>query len=933
MSDDNNIRVDIVGDASEFASAAQEGVNAQDKLTASATKAQAAWFAQQNTLKGTSDGLQSTSESVQKLLNKYDPLGTKLRSLEADFNALNRAAASGSLGPSQDAAVDKAYKGLNDEIAKTKTLMGNAGVAGYEAFAKIKEGADKGAFATVQAKRELMVLGHEALTGNFSRMPGSFMVLAERMSLTSALFSPMTLAVVTLAAGAGLLFKAFADGHKEQVAMNEALKLTSSYAGVTRGGMRELSETISQTSALTVGAAHTLVTELVSSGRIGGQALASVAALAANFAAATGRDIAKIAPELAKMFSDPIKGAEDLNKQMHFLSTADLDRIEHLQRIGELQQAQLVLSEKLADQLPKHTQNLGLMERAWDAVGKVASTAWDKMKGVGRADTPEDLMSALQKQWLAAVKSGNEKKAQLYQDSMEILQKELGIHQAIAGIKGAVARQNEKEMAAREEVNKSVTHQIALLKDSLELLKNAPDSVDKARRKFEINKQIEDLQRGMGAESYRESIATEEARQKALGELERRAIKDRKRDIEAGLISEAQYAREVSAIRESILDARADSYRKEEKLARDAKIKKDAATYGTEARAAEAARAGLPDLLRTELAAIDEKQRKAAEEVTRALHADYRKTDESRQRAFDLDQMTESNRRLAEALYVVNDRARAAREALDAKFPPKERDATEYVKALAKIDLEQKVNTQSTHEWSARQDELNASWEYGASQAVRKYLDQVGNMAAQSERLMTASLKAGEDAWVSWMTTGKISIRSLFQTLAAESARAYYNKMYAPTIATGMSAATSWLGNFLGLSSGNVGAGQTVANTPSTYAIPIDLSGASMIASYDVGTDYVPRDMVAKVHEGERITPKAFNPAIGNGGGVQVVVYDQRTTPSAAPVGIEQGSGADGMQQIRVFIRDEVKSQFGAGSHDKSMRDNYGLSRVVTRRG
>jgi hypothetical protein len=38
------------------------------------------------------------------------------------------------------------------------------------------------------------------------------------------------------------------------------------------------------------------------------------------------------------------------------------------------------------------------------------------------------------------------------------------------------------------------------------------------------------------------------------------------------------------------------------------------------------------------------------------------------------------------------------------------------------------------------------------------------------------------------------------------------------------------------------------------------------LASLDTGTNYVPRDMVAQLHQGEAITPKAYNPAASGGG-------------------------------------------------------------------
>lgn len=59
--------------------------------------------------------------------------------------------------------------------------------------------------------------------------------------------------------------------------------------------------------------------------------------------------------------------------------------------------------------------------------------------------------------------------------------------------------------------------------------------------------------------------------------------------------------------------------------------------------------------------------------------------------------------------------------------------------------------------------------------------------------------------------------------------------------------------------------GQTAASLTETNA---GISGkyGTTIPSFDVGTNYVPRDMLAMIHEGEAIIPRAYNPT-ANGGG------------------------------------------------------------------
>jgi hypothetical protein len=53
------------------------------------------------------------------------------------------------------------------------------------------------------------------------------------------------------------------------------------------------------------------------------------------------------------------------------------------------------------------------------------------------------------------------------------------------------------------------------------------------------------------------------------------------------------------------------------------------------------------------------------------------------------------------------------------------------------------------------------------------------------------------------------------------------------------------------------------------YLDVLDKARSLGIPAFEVGTNYVPRDMLAQIHEGEAIVPKAFNPwANGYAGGV-----------------------------------------------------------------
>jgi hypothetical protein len=73
---------------------------------------------------------------------------------------------------------------------------------------------------TAGSTRELIVLAHEAVSGNFSRMPGSFMVLMERVGglhdALRTLATPLGMVGTAGAASAVAVAVAFYEGTQEQ---------------------------------------------------------------------------------------------------------------------------------------------------------------------------------------------------------------------------------------------------------------------------------------------------------------------------------------------------------------------------------------------------------------------------------------------------------------------------------------------------------------------------------------------------------------------------------------------------------------------------------------------------------------------------------------------------------------------------------------------
>jgi len=206
--------------------------------------------------------------------------------------------------------------------------------------------------------------------------------------------------------------------------------------------------------------------------------------------------------------------------------------------------------------------------------------------------------------------------------------------------------------------------------------------------------------------------------------------------------------------------------------------------------------------------------------------------------------MSESARRLADSLRAVDEQGRHTGDVFRKLFNEGNIDADQYTQLIKELTGALGEQKGAVTELEAVQQKLNASWVYGASSALQIYMDEASNVAQQSKDLFTRAFQSMEDALVAFARTGKLSFHDLANSIIDDLIRIQIKKTM-----TGLFG-DSGIGSFLPLIASAFG--------PSTQsAAPV--VKLDRMASFAVGTDFVPRDMIAQIHKGEAIIPAAQN--------------------------------------------------------------------------
>ncbi|EDJ8466606.1 phage tail tape measure protein [Salmonella enterica] len=482
-----------VDEAREKAVALNQKLRAEAAQSAAVAQAQdlaaAAFFRQLDSVKQLSGGLQELQRiqsQVQHAKNNGDISQQDYLALISDVTAKKHlmAAADEQAAQSKNRFIQSLKRQVTtQQLSRAELLRVKAAELGVSSAADVYirklDTAAKSTHAlglkSAMARREIGVLIGELARGNFGALRGSGITLANRAGWLETLMSPKGLMIGGVVGGIAAavygLGKAFYEGEKESEEFNKQLILTGSYAGKTTGQLNEMAKSLAGNGVTQHDAAGVLA-QVVGSGSFRGGQIETVARAAVAMQNATGEAVDKTIANFQKLYDSPTKASEELNKQIHYLTSSQYEYISSLERRGFKEAA----GQAAADAYSKAEQrrskqiidNLGIIERTIRSATNRWKEFWDAALNIGRPQTEqyqlEQVNQAINQIYEDRKKSG---KSDLFDAGLQkLLSQKKGLEFVIKSQEG-YAESQAKAKKADDNVTASLIYQNRILSENL----------------------------------------------------------------------------------------------------------------------------------------------------------------------------------------------------------------------------------------------------------------------------------------------------------------------------------------------------------------------------------------------------------------------------------------------------------------------------------
>lgn len=397
----------VKGVTTDMVAAFERAGLAMDGVGTSATKMQQ----QINALTGVNTSMKSRADDVaaygaqlDSLRAKYNPLFGLSKQYEAELDDINKAAKVGAITSVEQAA---AIDDLNDRYTKAQT--GAKGLAGAHTTMSTQAMAAQHSVRSLIEQLALGIPPSQALTGQLNHLSyaasgegGLAKAFKDAAAPLRGLLSASVLTFAGIAATIGGATLAVNSYLSAQQKVQTSLLGAGRASGATSTSINSAASQGSSAFGLSVSEARDLASALAATGKIADENILPIVKMGHDIALAFGTDAKGATELLAGAFSDPVKGADQLNQRLGFLDAATKQNITNLVAQNKQYQATQVLINAVKNSVEDYAGVEAATAKGWTAIGNAASNAFGAVgqffaKSIGLGESLEDRLDAAKK--------------------------------------------------------------------------------------------------------------------------------------------------------------------------------------------------------------------------------------------------------------------------------------------------------------------------------------------------------------------------------------------------------------------------------------------------------------------------------------------------------------------------------------------------------
>lgn len=695
------------------------------------------------------------------------------------------------------------------------------------------------AVSTSRLSRETVVLTRELVAGNYSRLPGSLIVVGEAFSGLSLSMLAAAGAAAAVAAGIGYAVYEALAAEKALDQLAEAFALTGREGQFSRDNIADLQNLLGGLPGVSSAAAASFLQITATSAQVNNVLANQVGQLLPAFIDAYGDKGPNAAGKLLNALSSlTLDGFRKLDTELLNLSPTQYETISSLIRTGDTAKAVSAILEQLSRQSGVYIKSIG--DQVYDTEQKIRAL--------------KDLLSSGNLTDLSAIA--------VFSKQLEDLEARLGRLQKLQeGQSQAGANTRYKNaLIDADKLNESLDEQGRLLAQ----IGRYQDHLNEARAKGDA----------AGVATFTQAIANEREK---LNTIETQANEKSFRDFVAKEDAKAASFKQGSAQRIAILQG---------------EVNEAARLFGTESTQYQQVLSRLNSAKRASADEQIREDQRANNEFIQDMERTASEIDRIRRQDLNAD-LTISQMQLEAKKEELDQEVASHRITADQKYAI----LAELIREEAALNIERLQNEMQSGNLSVAQYDADAQKIRQIQQRLNLDLARLNRQAAtENQRLWNQATRTiensfnsslngmilGTESWqqgVQGIITGVVGA---FLNMGEKIAEDWLETQIANLFVTEATSTTSSLAQITAAAA--VAAANAYASTAAIPIIGPELAPAAAAlafegtmawaaaAAFDVGTGFVPKDMMANIHAGEIIVPRTFsddiragNLTLGNG--------------------------------------------------------------------